>query len=157
VRRRGFTLIELMIVLVILAVIVAIAIPNLVSSKKSANEGAAISHLKTIANAQTLFRESDKENDNIPDFGNLQELSNTAIIDASLGVGRRTGYVFETGPCSVNPGFLWFAVANPITPGISGDRYFCTNHRGQIYYTTAAQIAPNYVDGTIPTDLLLVR
>lgn len=155
--RKGFTLIELMIALVIIAVIVAIAIPNLVSSRKSANEGAAIGHLKTIANAQTMFRESDKENDLQADFGNLQELSNTAIIDPSLGEGRRTGYQFETDACSINPGFVWFATANPTAPYQSGERYFCTNHRGQIFYTGAFSITPNYVDGTVPAGLLLVR
>jgi prepilin-type N-terminal cleavage/methylation domain-containing protein len=157
VRRTGFTLIELMIVLVIIAVIVAIAVPNLISSRKSANEGAAIGHLKTLANAQTLFREGDKDGDNFADFGNLQELSNTSIIDGSLGSGKRTGYNFDTDACTDNVGFLWFAVANPSAPYQSGERYFCTNHRGQIYYTNAASIAPDYVSGAIPSELQLVR
>ena len=156
-RRQGFTLIELSLVVVILTIIIAIAVPNIISARKNANEASAIGHLKTISNAQTMFRESDKEGDLVADFANLLELSNTAIIDASLGAGRRTGYLFETDQCSTNPGFLWFALANPLAPPATGERYFCTNHRGQIFYTTAFAIVPDYVDGNIPAGLLLVR
>lgn len=156
-RRRGFTLIELSIVVVILVIVIAIAVPNIISSRKNANESAAIGHLKTLANAQTMFREADKENDIVADFGNLQELSNTTIIDPSLGAGIRTGFSFQTDACSDNPGFLWFAVANPVSPPTTGERYFCTNHRGQIFYTTAFSITPNFIDGQPPAGLLLVR
>jgi prepilin-type N-terminal cleavage/methylation domain-containing protein len=155
--RRGFTLIELMIVLVLIAVITAIAIPNLISARKNANEIAAIGSLKTIANAQQLFREADRELDNEFDFGNLAELSNTTIIDGTLGSGKRAGYLFETNAGSVNPSFLWFAMANPQVPQSSGDRYFCMNNRGQIFYTTTATVVPNYASCDIPTSMLLVR
>lgn len=156
-RGAGFTLIELMLVILLIAVITAIAIPNLISARKSANEVAAIGSLKTIANGQQLFRESDKEGDNEFDFGTLQELSNTTIIDGTLGGANRAGYNFQTNPGSVNPSFLWFALANPRTPGSSGDRYFCTNHRGQIFYTTDSSVTGNFTTCDIPTTMLLVR
>jgi prepilin-type N-terminal cleavage/methylation domain-containing protein len=156
-RPRGFTLIELMIAITIIAVIIAIAVPNLISSRKNANEIAAIGSLKTIANAQQLYREADKENDGEFDFGSLAELSNTTMIDGTLGAGNRAGYSFETNSGSVNPSFLWFALANPRLPLSSGDRYFCTNNRGQIFYTTEAAIVGNYTSCNIPTTLLLVR
>jgi prepilin-type N-terminal cleavage/methylation domain-containing protein len=155
--RRGFTLIELMIVLVLVAVITAIAIPNLISARKSSNEVAAIGCLKTIANAQQLYRESDKELDGEFDFGTLAELSNTAMVDGTLGSGNRAGYTFATGPGSVNTSFLWFALANPRLPLSTGDRYFCTNNRGQIFYTTEAAVVGNFTTCDIPTTMLLVR
>lgn len=156
-RRRGFTLIELSIAVVIIVIVAAIAIPNIVSSRKNANESAAIGHLKTLSNAQTMFRESDKDNDLRADFGNLQELSNTTLIDGSLGSGRRTGYIYDTDQCSDNPEFLWFALANPAFPPQTGERYFCTNHRGQIFYTISNAISPNYTSGDMPPNLVLVR
>lgn len=153
----GFTLIELMIAITIIAVIMAIAIPNLISARKNSNEVSAIGALKTISNAQQMFRESDKENDNEFDFANLAELSNTTLIDSTLGSGTRTGYVFDTNAGTVNRSFLWFGLANPISPTDTGDRYFCTNQRGQIFYTNVASISGNYTSCDIPTTMLLVR
>jgi prepilin-type N-terminal cleavage/methylation domain-containing protein len=155
--RSGFTVIELIIVTLILAVIIAIAVPNVLSSRKTANEGAAIGALKTIANAQSLFREKDREDDDSPDYASLAELSNTTIIDSPLGSGRRNGYAFETDAGSLNREAVWFAVANPIVPKSTGDRYFCTNHRCVIYYTLGTSVTPDYVDCTIPTSFLQVE
>jgi type IV pilus assembly protein PilA len=154
---RGFTLIELMIVITIIAVIMAIAIPNILAARKNANETAAVGHLKTIANAQVMFRESDKDGDGEYHFGSLQQLSETSLVDATLGSGTRTGYRYACESGTVNPGFLWFATANPIVPTSTGDRYFCTNHRGQIFYTTASAVTINNTDCELPTGVLLVR
>lgn len=154
---RGFTLIELMIVITIIAVIMAIAIPNILAARKNANETAAVGHLKTIANAQVMFRESDKDASGEFDFGSLQQLSETSLVDATLGSGNRTGYMYACEPGATNPGFLWFAMANPIVPGSTGERYFCTNQRGQIFYTTASAVTMNNTDCEIPAGVLLVR
>jgi hypothetical protein len=125
------------------------------------NESAAIGALKTINTSQTLFREGDKELDGTLDYGNLQELSNTTLIDAVLGSGVKQGYLFEVRPSPTTPEFLWFAVANPALPGTTGDRYFCTNHMGIIYYTGSAGGPIALFDGgpecTIPARLLPVR
>jgi hypothetical protein len=120
---------------VVLAIILAIAIPNLIEARKHGGEASPIGALKTITTSQTLFREGDKERDGTLDYGNLQELSNTTLIDAVLGSGVKQGYRFEVRPSPTTPEFLWFAVATPVTPGKTGDRYFCTNHAGVIYYT----------------------
>lgn len=155
--RRGFTLIELMICIALIAIVLAIAIPNVLSARRNANEAAAIGHLKTLSNAQTLFREADKEGDSEYDFGTLAELSDTGMIDTSLGEGVRTGYRFETSPGSANPTFIWFAVANPVFPPSTGERYFCTNHFGQIYYTSQSSLTLNTTDCQLPTGVILVR
>jgi prepilin-type N-terminal cleavage/methylation domain-containing protein len=134
-RNKGFTLIELMIVIAIIAIIAAIAIPNLIEARKHGNEAAAIGALKTICTSQTLFREGDKDKDNDLDYGSITELSTSGLIDEVLGSGTKQGYIFECEPHSTQPTFLWAAVANPAVPGTTGDRSFCTNQGGVVYYT----------------------
>jgi len=83
-KSRGFTLIELMIVIAIIAIIAAIAIPGLLSSQRASNERNASASLKTIAASETDFRANDREGNHVNDFwtGNvagLYTLTNAAI------------------------------------------------------------------------------
>jgi prepilin-type N-terminal cleavage/methylation domain-containing protein len=134
--RRGFTLVELMIVVGIGAVIAAISIPNLLQSRKNAAESAAIGAMKTLCTAEAIFREGDKENDGNLDYGMLSELLATNLVDPLLGSGKKQGYLFEASYSFSTSEFLWFATANPVAPGITGDRYWLTNMAGVIFYTT---------------------
>ena len=153
--KKGFTLIELMIVIAIIAIIAAIAIPNLIEARKHGNEAAAIGALKTITTAQSLFREGDKETDTNFDYGTLTEMSNTTLIDGILGSGTKQGYNFNVQPGNQTSEFLWFATANPTVPGTTGDRYFCTNQAGVIYYTSQNSISMNSTTCSIPTATVL--
>lgn len=154
--KKGFTLIELMIVIAIIAIIAAIAIPNLIEARKHGNEAAAIGALKTITTAQSLFREGDKEQDLNFDYGNLAELSGTQLVDGVLGSGTKQGYQFEVDYGSTTSEFLWFAVANPAVPTTTGDRYFCVNQAGVVFYTQLATITMNNTDCTVTTNVLPV-
>jgi hypothetical protein len=135
------------------AVIAAIAIPNLIEARKHGNEAAAIGALKTINTAQALFRESDREADGLLDYGSLTELSDATFVDPVLGGGQKQGYMFQSVASPTTPEFLWMATATPMTPGKTGDRYFVTNHAGVIYYSNDApfsitpdcEIPPNAV------------
>jgi prepilin-type N-terminal cleavage/methylation domain-containing protein len=169
-KNKGFTLIELMIVIAIIAIIAAIAIPNLIEARKHGNEAAAIGALKTLNSAETLFREGDKDNDATLNYGNLAQLSDTTLIDQVLGSGNKQGYKFaaEATPDTATDQFsqfLWFAAANPVSPGTTGDRYFCTNHAGVIYYTGVSGSSINAttqagsgagLQSAIPTDMIPV-
>jgi hypothetical protein len=130
-----------MITIAIIAVIVAIAIPNLIAARKSANEGAAIGALKTVMSTETVFREGDKELDGNLDFGMLTELSNTSLVDSILGAGTKSGFHFSCSYSFFTSEFLWFAVANPVVGVHTGDRYFETNASGVIFYTTAGDLS----------------
>ena len=120
----------------LVSLVAAIAIPNLIEARKHGNEASAIRALKTINTSQMLFREGDKDADGTLDYaGTLTELSDATLIDFVLGGGVKQGYVFQLGVSPRSPEFLWMAVANPVQPGTTGDRYFVTNHAGVIFYS----------------------
>ena len=90
-REAGFTLIELMIVVAIIAIIAAIAIPNLLSARLNANETAAIATLRNISSAQAQFQataKADTDNDGTGEFGCFRELSGAVPVRGSTTVGK---------------------------------------------------------------------
>ncbi len=136
--KKGFTLIELMIVIAIIAIIAAIAIPNLIEARKHGNEAAAIGALKTLNTSQTLFREGDKDRDDTLNYGNLTQLRTYDLIDDVLSSGTKQGYFFTVN----NSDYVWYGLANPLSPGSTGDRYFGSNQSGVIHYTFSGQLTP---------------
>jgi type IV pilus assembly protein PilA len=128
--KRGFTLVEIMIVVAIIALLAAIAIPNLLRARHNANEAAAIATLRTISTAQESYRAAQ----NPPTYATLAQLADAVppYIDDTLAAGEKQGYNFAV----VAGANTYSATATPQVVGTTGTRNFSVSQTGVIMDVT---------------------
>ncbi len=150
-RQNGFSLIELLIVVAIILIIAAIAIPNLISSRMSANEASAVQSMRTIQSAETAYALT------YPVQGFSSSLSalgdggaspcsasstQACLIDGVLASGTKSGYTITWAGDGLTPSIGYTLTADPTIRNATGRRSFFTNYPGVIRYNDAQSAQP---------------
>lgn len=145
-RQAGFSLIELLIVVAIILIIAAIAIPNLLRARMAANESSAAASMRTLSTAEVSYKLS------FPQIGYaaLANLGGPAsctfsstsacLIDSALTSGNKSGYTFAATPSLPLDGAMtqYVITAIPSVQGITGVKGFCVIEDHMIMYITPA-------------------
>jgi type IV pilus assembly protein PilA len=140
-KQKGFSLIELLIVVAIILIIAAIAIPNLLRSRMAANEASAVGSIRTINTAEVTYSST------YPDVGFVVLASlggaggtsaGAGLLDSVLASGTKSGYSFSVGGLSSTTPVVTYAINGDPLNSQTGQRHFYSDQSGVIRYNTSA-------------------
>jgi prepilin-type N-terminal cleavage/methylation domain-containing protein len=151
-KNKGFSLIELLIVVAIILIIAAIAIPNLLRSRISANEASAVGSLRSLNTTCVTYSSTyggfppSLASLGPPAGGGAPSAAAADLIDSVLASGSKSGYTFTYAATdSDGNGTMdtYTINADPITPGTTGQRYFFTDQSGVVRANPSAKATVN--------------
>jgi type IV pilus assembly protein PilA len=146
-KQKGFSLIELLIVVAIILIIAAIAIPNLLRARIAANESSAVASIRTLNTSQISY------NSAYPTIGFANSLANLSgtctgtviptsasacLIDSQLASQTKSGYSFKVSVAGSSPATNYAVWSNPLTQNTTGVRSFCSVADAVVRYNTTA-------------------
>lgn len=148
-RDRGFSLLELLIVVAVILTIAGIAVPNFMRSRMRANEASAVANIRNIVTAEVVYSttydigySSKLANLGPPPGGApVVNASNAGLIDDVLAAGTKSGYKFTYAPLDLNGDGkmdVYTVNSDPLSPGVTGQRYFFTDQSGVIHFNLSA-------------------
>ena len=145
IREKGFSLIELLIVVAIILIIAAIAIPNLLRSRMAANEASAVGSIRTINTSCVTYSTTYGVGfpTSLAALGTSGGATSTSadLVDNVLAAGVKSGYAFTLtgGTLSNNVNPTYSVTGDPTAPGQTGQRHFYSDQSGVIRFNLSAQ------------------
>lgn len=126
---RGFTLVELLVVISIIVVLASLAIPAALRTRLQSNETATVGNLRTISSAAESYRSTQNPPAYPPDFATMVN-SNPAYLDTAWLSNQRQGYIYTFA--SAQQGETYGVTATPRIPNVTGVNAFCVDHTAVI-------------------------